>query len=129
MLTGPEVLEAMSAGFTPGVDHPLAEPLMQILEATQAAGGDKRGQRSVELRVHGRELNPRVDLRVDEHSDPMSELRRVLGISTAQLATFVAGMPKHGAAVSPPLNMVVELLLLSPPDLPRAAGPECANGD
>lgn len=112
----------MSAGFTPGVDHPLKEPLMQALETAQAAGGDKRGQRSAELRVHGHELNPRVDLRVDEHSDPVSELRRVLGISTAQVAPFVAGMPKHGAAVSPSLNMVVELLLLSPPDRPQGGG-------
>lgn len=122
MLTGPEVLEAMSAGFTPGVDHPLEERLMQALEAAQAAGGDKRGRQSAALRAHGRELNPRVDLRVDEHSDAVWELRRVLGIATAQLAPFVAGMPKHGAAASPPLNTVVELLLLSPVDRPQGGG-------
>jgi uncharacterized Ntn-hydrolase superfamily protein len=62
---------------------PLAERLVEALEAGQAAGGDRRGQQSAGLLV----LRPlslagfsdiAIDLRVDEHATPINELRRIL---------------------------------------------------
>ncbi len=122
MLTGPEVLEAMSTAFAAAVDHPLDERLMRALEAAQAVGGDKRGRQAAALAVIGDEDYRRVDLRVDEHADPVAELRRVHGIAARQLAPFVAGMPRRGEAGSPAPDDVVEMLLKSPPDRPGGGG-------
>jgi uncharacterized Ntn-hydrolase superfamily protein len=87
ILAGPEVAAEMARAFreTGGT---LAERLVASLEAGQAAGGDKRGQQSAALiveragaRNEGREGVDRVaDLRVDDHPEPIAELRRLLGI-------------------------------------------------
>jgi len=79
MLVGGEVLEAMARAFE-GSEGWLAERLMRALEAGQEAGGDWRGRVSAALLVvGGRRVGARrfLDLRVDEHRDPVGELRRV----------------------------------------------------
>jgi uncharacterized Ntn-hydrolase superfamily protein len=128
MLTGPEVLEAMSASFAALPNEPLEERLMCALEAAQRCGGDKRGRQSAGLLVCGTEIYPRVDLRVDEHVDPVRELRRVLSVATAQLAPFVAGMPRRDEPPAPPPEAVVDMLLMSPPDRPGGGGSRNARG-
>src|SRR5205823_11391728 len=61
---------------------PLAERLLDCLDAAQAAGGDRRGQQSAALLVVERDggyaglSDEVVDLRVDEHERPLEELRR-----------------------------------------------------
>lgn len=122
MLTGSAVIDAMAAAFAADPAAALEERLMRALEAAQASGGDKRGRQSAAIAVIGAEAYARVDLRVDEHADPIAELRRVLGVATAQLAPFVAGMPRRGAAPAPAPAAVVEMLLKSPPDRPGGGG-------
>lgn len=122
MLTGPEVIAAMSAAFAADPALPLDERLLRALEAGQGAGGDKRGRQSAAVAVIGAELYPRVDLRVDEHPDPVAELRRVATVAAAQLAPFVAGMPRRGGPAAPAPPEVVETLLRSPPDRPGGGG-------
>ncbi len=80
LLTGPEVLDSMVASFADSVDDALADRLLRVLEAGQAAGGDARGKQSAALHLVDRESYPYLDLRVDEHSDPIDELRRVYGV-------------------------------------------------
>ncbi len=85
ILTGPEVVDAMATSFESS-DGPLAERLMDALDAAQAAGGDARGMQSGALLV----VAPRagsggfsdrvVDIRVDDHPRPLEELRRVLNL-------------------------------------------------
>jgi uncharacterized Ntn-hydrolase superfamily protein len=122
MLTGPEVLGAMAAAFGCSESEDLAERLMLALEAGDAAGGDKRGKQSAALRVHADEVYALIDIRVDEHSEPISELRRVLRIARAQLVPFIAGMPKRGDPAGPPQLEVTQMLLRSPPDRPEGGG-------
>lgn len=124
MMTGPEVLQAMSAEFARDQQIPLEERLLRALEAGQAVGGDKRGRQAAALAVIGAEDYRRVDLRVDEHPDPVVELRRVYKIASAQLAPFVAGMPRKGQlpAAAPP--DVVQMLLKSPPERPGGGSGE-----
>jgi uncharacterized Ntn-hydrolase superfamily protein len=68
---------------------PLAERLLDCLDAAQAAGGDRRGQQSAALLVverdggYGGLSDEVVDLRVDEHPRPLEELRRVYGLHQA----------------------------------------------
>jgi len=81
MLVGGRVLDAMAQAFE-GSEDELAERLMKALEAGQEAGGDKRGKTSAALLVVGKKAGtrPLLDLRVDEHPEPVKELRRKLEI-------------------------------------------------
>lgn len=120
MLTGPAVVDAMAQAMTQA--GPLEERLMRALEAAQAAGGDKRGRQSAALAVIGAEDYRRVDLRVDLDEDPVAQLRRVLTVATAQLAPFIAGMPRRGERAEGAPQEVVDMLLKSPPDRPAGGG-------
>jgi uncharacterized Ntn-hydrolase superfamily protein len=122
MLTGPEVLDAMAEAFTARADADLAERLMLALEAGDGAGGDMRGKQSAALRVHADEVYALLDIRVDEHAEPVTELRRVLRVARAQLVPFVLGMPKRGRPAEPAPREVTEVLLRSPPDRPEGGG-------
>src|SRR6056297_400060 len=88
MLTGAGVIDAMAEAFSAAPEAPLDLRLLAALEAAQAVGGDKRGRQSAALRVVGAEVYARVDLRIDEHADPIAELRRVHTVAAAQLAPF-----------------------------------------
>lgn len=95
MLTGPEVIEAMQNSMTKSSSLSLHERLMLALEAGQSAGGDKRGRQSAALRVFADEQYPHFDLRVDEHTDPVKELRRIHSVAEKQFLPFMAGMPRR----------------------------------
>ncbi len=79
MLVSSRVIEAMAQTFENSEDK-LAERLLNALEAGQEAGGDKRGRMSAALLIANQQqtVTPRIlDLRVDEHHDPVKELRRI----------------------------------------------------
>lgn len=122
MLTGPEVVAEMAAAFRASAGSPLDERLMLAMEAGDAAGGDKRGRQSASLRIQGDQAYPALDLRVDDHPDPVGELRRILEIARLQLVPFVNGMPKRGVAPGPAPKSVTDMLGLSPPDRPGGGG-------
>ena len=77
MLAGPQVIGAMASAFRRTATLDLAERLLVVLEAGQAAGGDKRGKVSAALLVAAAEPRMYHNLRVDDHEDPVAELRRV----------------------------------------------------
>ncbi|WP_371348583.1 DUF1028 domain-containing protein [Ancylobacter sp. IITR112] len=122
MLTGPEVIDAMVSAFRASDSQPLDERLMRALEAGDAAGGDRRGRQSASLRVQGEEDYCALDLRVDEHAQPVTELRRVLEIARLQLVPFIDGMPRRGHAAGPAPESVTSMLALAPPDRPGGGG-------
>ncbi len=87
-LAGPEVLRAMAVRFADGVEHDgtdLATVLVDCLLAGQLAGGDQRGCRSAAVLsvpntvpdTEWPELD--VDIRIDDHPDPVTELAVLLG--------------------------------------------------
>jgi uncharacterized Ntn-hydrolase superfamily protein len=83
ILVSAETVGAIAETFERSPGAPLAERLLDCLDAAQAAGGDRRGQQSAALLVVEHEggyggLSDRVvDLRVDEHARPLEELRRI----------------------------------------------------
>ncbi len=87
MLAGPAVLPAMLAGFDQA-GGPIAERLIAALQAGEAAGGDKRGRQSAAVRVHTNDPVADLDLRADDHPDPLGELRRLYGVSRGYYAVF-----------------------------------------
>ncbi len=80
MLVGPQVLEAMAEAFERSEGEELSERLLRALEAGQRAGGDKRGKQSAALLVASPQPRYYHNLRVDDHPDPVAELRRVYGV-------------------------------------------------
>ncbi len=97
MLAGAAVLDRTLDVFaaTPG---PMAERLMAALAAGEAAGGDKRGKQSAALKVASRDPYPDLDLRVDDHADPLAELRRLYAVSQTHFAVFRQFLAGTGSA-------------------------------
>ena len=122
MLVGEATLTAMAEAFQGNAAEDLAERLLRALEAGSAAGGDKRGKQSAALRVHHTEDYPWLDLRVDEHPQPVAELRRVATIARLQLLPFVEGMPKRNRPAGGLPSSVSEMLLAPPPERPGGGG-------
>ena len=79
MLAGSGVVEAMVGAYQRARDEKreLSERLLLTVEAGQTAGGDKRGKQSAALLVASRDPRGYHNLRVDDHPDPVAELRRI----------------------------------------------------
>jgi uncharacterized Ntn-hydrolase superfamily protein len=92
MLAGPRVVAATLAAFQ-RADGSLAERLLTALEAGEAAGGDKRGKQSAALKVCTADPYPDLDIRTDDHPDPLAELRRLHRISLERFAVFRRFLP------------------------------------
>src|SRR2546429_8246530 len=88
ILVSAETVDAIAETFETS-SGPLAERLLDCLDAAQAAGGDRRGQQSAALLVVERDggyaglSDEVVDVRVDEHPRPLDELRRIYGMHQA----------------------------------------------
>ncbi|HLA18674.1 MAG TPA: DUF1028 domain-containing protein [Dehalococcoidia bacterium] len=95
ILAGEEVVKAMALAFEVSVDEELPERLLRALEAGQDAGGDRRGRQSAGMQVVQTEEYPYCDLRVDDHPDPIPELRRVFEVFQRELTPFLPLMPRR----------------------------------
>jgi uncharacterized Ntn-hydrolase superfamily protein len=89
ILVSAETVDALAETFEATAGQPLAERLLDCLDAAQAAGGDKRGQQSAALLVVEKDAGYAqlsdvvVELRVDDHARPLEELRRIYGLHDA----------------------------------------------
>ncbi|MET3960428.1 putative Ntn-hydrolase superfamily protein [Marmoricola sp. OAE513] len=108
ILTGPEVVEEMKAAWDASPeDAPLARRLLAALAAGDAAGGDKRGRQSAALLVvsegagYGGNDDVAVDLRVDDHASPITELTRLLALNDLYLT---ASTEEERITVTPELE-------------------------
>ncbi|MCA6103429.1 putative Ntn-hydrolase superfamily protein [Bradyrhizobium sp. USDA 4524] len=93
MLAGPAVLDETARVYAANEKLPFAERLIKAMFAGEAAGGDKRGKQSAALLIHGAEEWPLLDLRVDDHADPLRELERLEAVSREHWAPFRSFMP------------------------------------
>lgn len=119
MLTGGDTLAAMQDSFRGSESEALAERLVRVLEAGQAVGGDKRGRQSAAVKVYAAEEYPFLDLRVDEHDDPVAELRRVYEVALRQMLPFVEMMPTRHDPIGGHDEAVEQFILLSPEERAR----------
>ena len=89
MMVNDKVVPAMAQAFVQYSDYPLAERVVEALKAAQEAGGDIRGKQSAALIVVGPEKtdksweDKKIDLRVDDHENPIQELSRLLKVARA----------------------------------------------
>jgi uncharacterized Ntn-hydrolase superfamily protein len=83
ILVSGATVDALAKTFEATAGRPLAERLLDCLDAAEAAGGDSRGRQSAALLVvepdggYASLSDTLVDLRVDDHPDPLVELRRI----------------------------------------------------
>lgn len=84
MLVGEAVVEAMEEAFVSGAGRDLGERLVRVLEAGQAAGGDSRGKQSAAVVVVDRTTIPCLRLQVEDHPEPVAELRRLYDLAAAE---------------------------------------------
>jgi uncharacterized Ntn-hydrolase superfamily protein len=92
MLAGPAVVQATLAAFQ-AAEGDLAARLLTALEAGEAAGGDKRGRQSAALKICTADPYPDLDIRADDHADPLAELRRLHRVSLERFAVFRRFLP------------------------------------
>lgn len=93
MLAGAAVIDSTAQAFRDSAGVPLAERLLLAMAAGEAAGGDKRGKQAAALRIHGDEDYPALDIRVDDHEEPITELRRLYDKSLERYQPFMACLP------------------------------------
>lgn len=95
MLAGPQVIEATADSYAAHAFLPFAERLITALAAGEAAGGDKRGKQAAALLVYSGQDYPALDLRVDDHLEPIIELRRLYDVSLERFQPFVTCLPSR----------------------------------
>jgi len=92
MLAGDAVVRRTMEAFLASAG-PLAERLLLAMEAGEAAGGDKRGKQSAALKICSADPYPDLDIRADDHPDPLLELRRLYRVSQERFAIFRRFLP------------------------------------
>jgi uncharacterized Ntn-hydrolase superfamily protein len=93
MLAGPEVIEETARVFAAQSSMPFARRFIAALQAGQKAGGDKRGKQSAAMLIHDEQEYARIDIRVDDHKEPLDELARLEAVSRERYIHYRACMP------------------------------------
>ncbi|MGE3065371.1 MAG: DUF1028 domain-containing protein [Hyphomicrobiaceae bacterium] len=97
MLAGAEVVAETAAAYEANADMPFARRLIAAMQAGEKAGGDKRGKQSAALLVHDDQDYSLLDLRVDDHADPLAELARLEGVARERWVHFRRLMPSESS--------------------------------
>jgi len=95
MLAGPRVIEDTAATYAKNAALSFPRRLIAAMRAGEAAGGDKRGKQSAALVICGEEEWPDLNLRVDDHAEPLAELERLESVSRERLVHFMAMWPRR----------------------------------
>ena len=98
MLAGAQVIERCARAYEDNAALAFAERLIAAMDAGEAAGGDKRGKQAAALLVCTTEDYPFLDLRVDDHAEPLAELRRLHGVSLERFQPFVSCLASRESA-------------------------------
>jgi uncharacterized Ntn-hydrolase superfamily protein len=95
MLAGARVLDDTAQAYTANESLPFAQRLIAAMRAGEAAGGDKRGKQSAALLIHDQDEWSALDLRVDDHTDPLAELERLEQVSRERWVHFRKYLPSR----------------------------------
>ena len=95
MLAGGDVLDDTAEAYIAHEKLPFAQRMIMAMHAGEAAGGDKRGRQSAALLIHDEEEWSALDLRVDDHADPLAELARLEQVSRERWVPFRKYLPSR----------------------------------
>src|SRR4051794_23882172 len=93
MLAGPQVIEETARAYEASASLPFPRRLIAALKAGEDAGGDKRGKQSAALLIYSSEEYSDLDLRVDDHPEPLAELARLEAVSRERWVHFRKFLP------------------------------------
>jgi len=108
MLAGARVIEDTAAAYTKNAALPLPRRLIAAMRAGDAAGGDKRGKQSAALVICGQEEWPDLNLRVDDHAEPLAELERLESVSRERFVHFMRMLPRRNDRVGITDRQIIE---------------------
>ena len=95
ILASADVLDAMVDSYDSNFAMPFARRLVAALQAGDAAGGDSRGRQSAALLIHDDENYSLLDLRVDDHANPLAELARLEEVARSSWVHFRRILPNN----------------------------------
>jgi uncharacterized Ntn-hydrolase superfamily protein len=95
MLAGAQVLDDTATAYVANEKLPFAQRLIAAMRSGEAAGGDKRGKQSAALLIYGEEEWSDLDMRVDDHADPLAELGRLEQVSRERWVHFRQFLPSR----------------------------------
>ncbi|NVO58540.1 DUF1028 domain-containing protein [Rhodobacteraceae bacterium B1Z28] len=95
MLTGQGVVDATFETYAAETALPFPERLLAAMEAGERAGGDKRGRQAAGMVIHQGQSHSWLDLRADDHADPLAELRRLYDVAGERYLHFARAMPSE----------------------------------
>ncbi len=95
MLAGARVLDDTANTYLANANMPFARRLIAAMRSGEAAGGDKRGRQSAAVVIYGEEEWSDLDLRVDDHADPLAELERLEAVSRERWVHFRKFLPSR----------------------------------
>jgi uncharacterized Ntn-hydrolase superfamily protein len=93
MLAGARVLNDTAKAYVANKALAFPQRLIAAMKSGEAAGGDKRGKQSAALLIHAEEDWSALDLRVDDHADPLHELERLEAVSRERWVHFRKFLP------------------------------------
>ena len=99
MLAGPQVVAETARAYEGNPNLPFPRRLIAALKAGEDAGGDKRGKQSAALLIYSTEEYSDLDLRVDDHPEPLDELARIEKVSRECWVHYRQFLPKRGDPV------------------------------
>jgi uncharacterized Ntn-hydrolase superfamily protein len=95
MLAGPQVIAETARAYEAESALPFPRRLIAALKAGEDAGGDKRGKQSAALLIFSTEEYSDLDLRVDDHPEPIDELARLEKVSRERWVHFRKFLPSR----------------------------------
>jgi uncharacterized Ntn-hydrolase superfamily protein len=95
MLAGARVLDDTAETYISRESLPFPQRLIAALRSGEAAGGDKRGKQSAALVIYDEDEWSALDLRVDDHADPLAELERLEQVSRERWVHFRKFLPSR----------------------------------
>lgn len=92
MLVGENVVRDTLTSYQDNINEDFLDRLLLAMDAGEKAGGDKRGRQAAGIIIHMGQDYPWLDLRVDDHADPLAELRRLVDVSQERFVHFSKGL-------------------------------------
>ncbi len=128
MLVGEPTIMLMAEAYEANRRIEFAERLLRALEAGQAAGGDKRGRQSAAMKIVTTEEYAHLDLRVDDHPDPVVELRRLFEEAKRESLPFKQFLPTRSRPAGIYERTLIDRIIKEQAERDRERSGEAGNG-
>jgi len=117
------------AAYLDNQSMPFVERLLAAMDAGQASGGDKRGKQSAAILIQGPDTFPLLDIRVDDHAHPLTELRRLYDLAKVRHLPFCRAFPTSRRPFGVTDRNVIEKFIAAHSGMPLTELGEMPDGE